>query len=239
MSRRRSRSQDSDIDSMLARLIVFVALIYGPGAWIALGRYTWGIPLAITGGVFGLLGVGLFSFTYRDLRNEEHRRKLITTQKAMDLNPTDFEHYVGELFNSRGYNAKVTGRAYDGGVDLRLDNGEAKSIVQCKRYKGNVGVKALREFTAVCTREHVVEGFLVTTSDFTTEAKRWVRSEPITLVNGDMLADWAKDAHFGVYAEPLPRPRFYFTVKQWAVLILLLLGVLVVVTLFLLLIMHK
>jgi restriction system protein len=79
-----------------------------------------------------------------------------------------------------------------------LITGKAEiSIVECKRYTDNVGVKELRALMGVVSRERATRGLLVTTSSFT----RSVRSEAketnqIELIDYEALCGLLNE-HFG------------------------------------------
>ena len=107
--------------------------------------------------------------------------------ELLSISPRNFELVIGLLFKRMGYDVIITASIRDGGYDVRLNrNSIAKSessIVECKRYTKNVGVKEVRSLMGVVTRESATRGLLVTTSAFTrgarSEAKETNRIELI------------------------------------------------------------
>src|SRR5690606_4943814 len=67
------------------------------------------------------------------------------------LNGEAFEEYLEVLFKQLGYQVKRTPYQGDYGADLVLRQGDEKTVVQAKRYKRSVGVKAVQE--AVASKE--------------------------------------------------------------------------------------
>jgi restriction system protein len=135
------------------------------------------------------------------LRIEQRRRKrLIATRNICSLRPSEFEAYVGLLFERAGYRVKRTGGSGDRGVDLIVNRGKRSggmrrsSLVQCKRYEDNIGPSTVRELIGAMTNAGANHGFLVTTSDFTAGAEREARKAPyrIELVDGERLVRWAR-----------------------------------------------
>jgi restriction system protein len=86
----------------------------------------------------------------------------------LDMTPTEFEHLVRQLFEKMGMKSWVTQASKDDGVDAVALNETAVfgglCIVQAKRYKGPVGVEAVRALAGVMEDKHATKGILVTTS---------------------------------------------------------------------------
>lgn len=64
----------------------------------------------------------------------------------------DYERYVGYLWEKRGwrvtYNGAIEGK-FDGGIDLICYKGNEICLVQCKRWKNNVGAEYIERFSSV------------------------------------------------------------------------------------------
>jgi len=109
--------------------------------------------------------------------------------------PQDFEQLVGRCFSSDGWKVQQTPRGKDGGVDLWIERRGTKAVVQCKRYKGSVGVKAVRELYAVIRESRAKQGYLVTTGSFSGDAKRFAANKKsIVFVDGKCLERWHKSS---------------------------------------------
>ncbi|MGD2103628.1 MAG: restriction endonuclease [Anaerolineae bacterium] len=125
---------------------------------------------------------------------QRQKRRLAATRDISALEPSDFERYVAILFEADGYRVRRTGGSGDRGVDIVVQQGGTRSIVQCKRYEEAIGPSIVRELIGALTNAGLKEGYLVTTSDFTAGAEREARKSPykISLIDGDTLARWAR-----------------------------------------------
>jgi hypothetical protein len=104
------------------------------------------------------------------------------------LTPADFEHFCRVLLEAMGYEqVRVQGKTGDEGVDLTMHYGGVLVIAQCKRYTGNVGAPALRDFYGTLMHTGAAHGFFITTSGFTQAAQDWAAGKPIQLVGGGQL----------------------------------------------------
>ena len=101
----------------------------------------------------------------------------------------DFEILVGEYFRRQGFSVTDNGGGgADGGVDVVLQDGDHRFLVQCKHWRTQrVGVQPVRELYGVMAAQGVSGGFVVTSGDFTEEAVRFADGIALTLVSGNML----------------------------------------------------
>jgi restriction system protein len=100
-----------------------------------------------------------------------------------------FEILVGESFRLQGFKvAEIGGGGSDGGVDLVLNKGSEKFLVQCKQWKAfKVGVEVVRELYGVMTAKGAAGGFVVTSGRFTKEAEDFANGRNVTLIDGPKL----------------------------------------------------
>lgn len=152
---------------------------------------------------FARLGIVVFLFlvaivfvrVFIALRIEERRKEnLAATRNICSLTPSEFEEYVGILFERSGYRVKGTGGSGDRGIDLVMSRNGTQSVVQCKRYGDDVGPGVVRELIGAMTNARVHRGFLVTTSGFTAGAREEARQAPyrIRLLDGQGVVRWAR-----------------------------------------------
>ncbi|MGI3130273.1 restriction endonuclease [Halopseudomonas pachastrellae] len=107
--------------------------------------------------------------------------------KAIDgLSWQQFEHLIGEAFRRKGYSITETGgQGADGGVDLILRKNNEKYLVQCKHWRSlKVGVPVVREFFGAMAAESAAGGYVVTSGQFTQEAKSFAQGRNIQLIDG-------------------------------------------------------
>ncbi|CAD5366578.1 Restriction endonuclease [Rubrivivax sp. A210] len=121
-----------------------------------------------------------------------------------------FEQLVGEAFRQQGYGVVESGgQGPDGGVDLVLTKGGEKFLVQCKQWRAfKVGVEVVREIYGVMAARGAAGGFVVTSGQFTDEAKAFASGRNVTLIDGPKLHRMIQSAQAGPAgaAGPARRP---------------------------------
>jgi restriction system protein len=138
------------------------------------------------GGLF--VAVAIFSALKR-----AEKRQLFGVQKSLanirNLSWRDFETYIGEAFRQQGYEVEETGGGgADGGIDLILRNEHETVLVQCKQWRNErVKVNIVREMYGLVHAEGADRGIIVTSGDFTPDARDFASDKPIELLNGRRL----------------------------------------------------
>jgi len=133
-----------------------------------------------------------------DPRQWQHLGREQVRQRLLQISPREFEDLVERLMHYLGYpNVKVTKRSGDGGIDVlstRLtEKGVERVAVQCKRYRNPVGVQIAREFLgAIRDDASIVKGYLVTTSEFTSECIGFCLRHQIEMIPGIKMADYVQ-----------------------------------------------
>lgn len=121
--------------------------------------------------------------------------------RLVDGTPGFFEKAVIQLLVAMGYGrgregaSRRLGRSGDGGIDGVIDEdtlGLDAVYVQAKRYgpENMVGRPAIQQFVGSLTGEGASKGVFVTTSGFTSDARRYVEkiAQRIVLVDGQRFA---------------------------------------------------
>ncbi len=109
--------------------------------------------------------------------------------RALDLLSGEaFEEHVAVRFRSLGYRVKLTPNGSDFGADLVLEKAGARTVVQAKRWKKDVGVKAVQEVVAAKAHYRAQHALVVTNSRFTAQAIQLARSNGVELWDRDRLA---------------------------------------------------
>ena len=106
------------------------------------------------------------------------------------------EEYIADLFSKLGYKTKVTGGAYDEGVDVVAEKDGIEHYIQCKKFiTSEVSVGAMRDFYGAIA-DHLAKGkaFFVTTNKFTEEASRFAEGKPIELIDEFKLIKYIRQA---------------------------------------------
>jgi restriction system protein len=109
----------------------------------------------------------------------------------MELTPSEFENLITNLFTKMGLETKLTQASRDGGVDCVAYDPRpifgGKVVIQAKRYKGTVGVSAVRDLFGTVHNEGASKGILVTTSGYGAASFDFANGKPLELLDGSNL----------------------------------------------------
>lgn len=121
---------------------------------------------------------------------------LIDLSYADKLKPTQFEHFVGELLKTRGYNqVRVTQASGDFGVDIVARKKRKHYAIQVKQYSGKVSFEAVQQAVAGCPYYKCQAAMVVTNSYFTDAARQYAREVVCELIDRDTLKRWIDEYH--------------------------------------------
>lgn len=109
----------------------------------------------------------------------------------INLSGYQFENEVANLYRQMGYNAQVTRKSADGGVDIILTKGRECIAVQCKHHKNKVGPNDVRALQGVVHNGDYTSGVFVSLNGFTPTVSSEVQlgKETIVLVSLDDLIE--------------------------------------------------
>lgn len=138
--------------------------------------------------------------------------------QVQNMDPIEFEQYVGYLYQKDGYQVAMTVTSGDEGVDLFLRRGLSTAVVQCKRYAGTVGQPTVRDLYGAMVHNRARRAILVTSGAISQPAEEWAKGKPIDLVDGHELMSWAKRSR-GF------RPARLRVVGTWVVVLVVLVAV--------------
>lgn len=100
-----------------------------------------------------------------------------------------FEKYLEVLFKKLGYSVERTRYIGDYGADLVTVKNGIKTIIQAKRHKGKVGIKAVQEAVAAKGYYECSAAMVVTNSIYTKQARELARANGVQLWDRDRLVD--------------------------------------------------
>lgn len=168
---------------------VLTVIIFENPIFIAFSGAAKALTLPVS---IALVCIGGFSLL-RSYLAKRRRNKLFEKQTGIEtirnLSWLDFERLIGEYFNRHGYTVTENEKkGADDGVDLHLVKDGKRIIVQCKHWKGKVGVPVIREHLGAITAMNADAGFIVSSGEFTRSAKSFADSNSIGLVDGSELS---------------------------------------------------
>jgi restriction system protein len=125
------------------------------------------------------------------------------------IDPYRFEQVVIDLLLAMGYGgsrqeaAMVTQKSNDEGIDGLINEdrlGLDRLYIQAKRWKNTVGRPDIQSFVGALAGQQATKGIFITTSDFTSQAREFVKNLPqrVILIDGDRLAELMIEHNIGV-----------------------------------------
>ena len=105
------------------------------------------------------------------------------TEYWLALSPRAFELEVARLFQALGFDAAVTGRSGDKGIDIFMQREGRDYIVQCKATNSLASAKTMRELYGTLTASGAHHAYLATLRGCTPDAAAWAMGKPLTILN--------------------------------------------------------
>lgn len=141
-----------------------------------------------------------------ELEAEENWKYTAMSMITDHLSPNAFERLMQRVLREKGFDqVEVTGKSGDGGIDgkgIAKINGILSFYIvfQCKRYKGKVSSKEIRDFRGAMVGR-TDKGLFITTGSFTRDAIAEATRDgapTIDLIDGDKLAEKLKELGLGI-----------------------------------------
>jgi restriction system protein len=120
-----------------------------------------------------------------------YRWRLIAGSGLKDIDAMsgrDFERYLEILFSKLGFRVQQTAARGDFGADLVASSRGERVVIQAKRYRRNVGVRAVQEAVAAKGYYSCDKAMVVTNSLFTRQAATLAHRNHVTLWDRYRLA---------------------------------------------------
>ncbi|MBJ8190725.1 MULTISPECIES: restriction endonuclease [Bacillus cereus group] len=128
----------------------------------------------------------LCKFMYRKIQERRMLKRMARSGiRYIDkMDGHQFEVYLKALFRELGYSPMVTKQSNDFGADLVL-KGKNRIVIQAKRYgmKNRVGISAVQEIYAAQAYYKAHEGWVVTNSVYTRQAKELAEACNVKLID--------------------------------------------------------
>ena len=112
-----------------------------------------------------------------------------------EMDPYEFEYFVGDLWERMGWETTVSTASADKGVDITARKSSPYDqllLIQAKRYGPNttVGSPEIQQYASLQNQfDGVDKVLLVTTNDYTRQARETAEALNVKLINGDELVE--------------------------------------------------
>lgn len=112
-----------------------------------------------------------------------------SASSADEMSGTEFEDYAALLLSQNGIEVlEITKASGDFGADLIILYEGERMAVQCKRYSGKIGVRAVQEALSSMSYYKCTRAAVLTNSDFTRQARELALESGVILWDGEKLA---------------------------------------------------
>lgn len=146
---------------------------------------------------------------YKSIDKYNSQKKAELKELLGKINPYTFEKLIKELLIAMKYDdVEVTSQSGDKGIDVKAKYqfgiSEANEVIQVKRHHGTIGRPILDQLRGVLSHHNAYRGTIITIGTFSSgckEAALWANSNPITLIDGDMLVDLLIEHNIGIKKE--------------------------------------
>ncbi len=133
-----------------------------------------------------------------ELQQFERMLKRSRGKHSLDkMTGIEFESYLSTLFSEKGCVIEKTPDTRDFGADLVLERFGQKTVVQAKRTKAAVGIKAIQEISSARSWYNAERAIVITSSTFTKPAKDLANRVGVELWDRKRLLDEISKPGFG------------------------------------------
>lgn len=117
----------------------------------------------------------------------------------LDFSPSEFEHFVAKVWKNMGWEVDVTSKSRDNGVDILATKSgihDEKAAIQAKKYapSNKIGQPSIQQYDTLRRQDSSVDlVVVVTTSEFTSNARDLAKRLNVKLINGTDIVKAALD----------------------------------------------
>lgn len=144
--------------------------------------------------------VGAAKLVFDTLKEEEERKRLEEEENKRlldsgilevdEMTGKEFERFLDIHFRKFGYSVSLTQDTQDYGADLILYTDDSKTVVQAKRSKNPVGIKAVQEVAGAVRHYNGNKGIVITNNRFTENAYNLAESNDVELWDRKRLIEF-------------------------------------------------
>ncbi|XZN91642.1 MAG: restriction endonuclease [Microcoleus sp.] len=124
---------------------------------------------------------------------EEESKKLLSDSGILEVDAMtgkEFEKFLEIHFRNFGYSVTLTQDSQDYGADLILYKDGSKTVVQAKRSKNPVGIKAVQEVAGAVRHYKGNKARVITNNRFTENACKLAKSNDVELWDRKKLIEF-------------------------------------------------
>lgn len=138
--------------------------------------------------VFGVIATSVLD----TLKEEESRKRLLDSGilEVDEMTGKEFENFLYLYFINFGYSVKLTQDSQDYGADLILYKDGSTTVVQAKRSKNPIGIKAVQEVAGAVRHYKGNKGRVITNNRFTENAYNLAKSNDVELWDRKRLIEF-------------------------------------------------
>lgn len=190
--RRRYRKQNDGFGGLVGLAVLALSAYGYTNAKDLTEQYPYGLPIiAAVVAISLLIIVGLL--IHRVLR-KKHMYDAITVAAVDSMDGMEFERYLADLLQKRGYtNIRLTEK-YDLGVDIIAKKDGITWGIQAKRYNSSVKVEAVRQAYTALARYKCDRAMVITNSTYSNPAQMLAKDNNIPLIDRHTLSEWIYEA---------------------------------------------
>lgn len=146
--------------------------------------------------IVGAVIYGVSESEKAEKAEKEEEKRILTSgiNEVDEMTGKEFEKLLSLLFINVGYQVSLTSGSQDYGADLVLYKDNLKIVVQAKRYKNAVSVKAVQEIASAVKYYNANKAMVITNSRFTENACNLARSNSVELWDRKKLIQFMLDA---------------------------------------------
>jgi restriction system protein len=132
------------------------------------------------------------ALVFDTLKEEEEKNRLLDSGiiEVDEMTGKEFEIFLNVNFINLGYTVTLTQDSQDYGADLILYKDGSRTVVQAKRSKNPVGIKAVQEVAGAVRHYKGNKGRVITNNRFTENAYNLAKSNDVELWDRKKLIEF-------------------------------------------------
>jgi HJR/Mrr/RecB family endonuclease len=137
--------------------------------------------------------LGVMATSVLDTLTEEKEKKRLLDSGILEVDSMtgkEFEKFLELHFIKFGYTVTLTQDSQDYGADLILYKDGSRTVVQAKRSKNPVGIKAVQEVAGAVRHYKGNKGIVITNNRFTGNAYNLAKSNDVELWDRKKLIEF-------------------------------------------------